>query len=103
MMWLYVMFDLPVGTKKERKLATKFRKALLDQGFEMAQFSVYLRFAESKEAAETHVNKIRRELSSKGNIHIVTITDREYANAFVFSGRKEGKKRSEKPMQLQLF
>ena len=103
MMWLYVMFDLPVGTKKERKLATKFRKFLLDQGFEMAQFSVYLRFAESKEATETHINKIRRELPQKGNVHIVTITDRQYANAFVFSGRKEEKKHSEKPMQLQLF
>jgi len=47
-MWLYVMFDLPVGTKAERKAATQFRKFLLDEGFEMAQFSVYLRFAVSK-------------------------------------------------------
>ena len=31
-MWIFVLFDLPVGTKKERKAATKFREALLDLG-----------------------------------------------------------------------
>ena len=45
MMWLYVMFDLPVGTKAERRAATRFRQSLLDDGFEMAQFSVYLRIS----------------------------------------------------------
>ena len=42
-MWLQVMFDLPVNTKKQRKKATGFRNGLLDLGFEMIQFSVYQR------------------------------------------------------------
>lgn len=33
LMWLIVMFDLPVQTKKDRKLASKFRNDLLDLGF----------------------------------------------------------------------
>ena len=33
LMWTMVIFDLPVGTKGERKAATKFRNFLLDQGF----------------------------------------------------------------------
>jgi len=101
-MWLYVMFDLPVGTRSERKAATEFRKFLLDQGFEMAQFSVYLRFAESKEAAETYIGRIRQSLPSKGKVHIVTITDKQYANARIFSGRKS-ERRSGNPDQLALF
>ena len=44
LMWMIVMFDLPVGTDKERKKATKFRNFLLDEGFSMSQFSVYLKF-----------------------------------------------------------
>ena len=32
-MWLYVMFDLPVETKAQRKRATQFRKDLLKDGF----------------------------------------------------------------------
>lgn len=44
LMWIFVMFDLPVGSKKETREATKFREYLLDEGFEMSQFSVYARF-----------------------------------------------------------
>lgn len=102
MMWLYVMFDLPVGTPEERKIATKFRQSLLDKGFEMAQFSVYLRFAESKEAAETHVSRIRDTLPTKGKVHIITITDRQYGNARIFTGNKR-EQRSDIPNQLALF
>lgn len=102
MMWLYVMFDLPVGTKAERKAAAKFRLFLLDEGFEMAQFSVYLRFAESKEAAEVFISRIRQELPRKGKVHIVTITDRQYGNARIFTGRKH-ERRPQNPDQLALF
>lgn len=102
MMWLYVMFDLPVGTRAERKAATKFRHFLLDRGFEMAQFSVYLRFAESKEAAETHIARIGGALPAKGKVHIVTITDKQYANARIFVGRKQ-ERRCGHPNQLILF
>ncbi len=102
MMWLYVMFDLPVGTKKERKAATKFRKFLLDEGFEMAQFSVYLRFADSKEAADTYVQKIRHALPKSGKVHVVTLTDKQYANAKIFTGRKR-EPAPKNPDQLALF
>jgi len=102
MMWLYVMFDLPVGTKGERKAATRFRNFLLDEGFEMAQFSVYLRFAESKEAAETMIGRVRDSLPQKGKVHIVTLTDKQYGNARIFTGRKR-ERRPQNPDQLALF
>jgi CRISPR-associated protein Cas2 len=102
MMWLYVMFDLPVGTKGERKAATGFRQFLLDEGFEMAQFSVYLRFAESKEAAEVYIERIRAALPRRGKVHIVTITDKQYGNAHIFAGRKR-ERQAGNPDQLVLF
>ena len=51
-MWMMVLFDLPVTEPEERKAATGFRNFLLDQGFEMAQFSVYVRHTSGKEAVE---------------------------------------------------
>ena len=41
--WLMAMFDLPVMTDKERKMASRFRNDLIDHGFLMIQFSVYAR------------------------------------------------------------
>ncbi|GFO81939.1 CRISPR-associated endonuclease Cas2 [Methyloceanibacter sp.] len=102
MMWLYVMFDLPVGTKAERKAATKFRNHLLDLGFEMAQFSVYLKFAESKDAAETSIQKVKEALPNRGKVHIVTITDKQYGNARILTGTKS-ERRPKNPDQLALF
>ena len=34
-LWLFAMFDLPVDTKRARKEYTRFRKALISQGFLM--------------------------------------------------------------------
>ena len=101
-LWLYVMFDLPVLTPTERRAATRFRKLLLDEGFEMAQFSVYLRHASGKDAAEKYINAIRRALPARGKVHIVTITDKQYGNAHVFSGKKH-EHRSGNPDQFLLF
>ncbi len=51
-MWILVMFDLPVGTREDSRAATKFREYLLDEGFEMSQFSIYARFCSGKEQYE---------------------------------------------------
>ena len=40
-MWVLVFFDLPTGTKKERKAYSDFRDALVKDGFTMFQYSIY--------------------------------------------------------------
>ena len=47
LMWIFVMFDLPVDTKEHAREATKFREFLLDEGFEMSQFSIYFAMAKN--------------------------------------------------------
>ena len=42
-MWVMVFFDLPTETRKERKAASEFRKQLVSDGFNMFQFSIYIR------------------------------------------------------------
>lgn len=93
-MWLLVMFDLPVVEDEERKQATQFRNALLDMGFEMAQFSVYMRFAPSKKAADRLAQKIEAILPPGGKVDILSFTDKQYENiahfqnGFVLPARK---------------
>jgi len=101
-MWLVVLFDLPVGTKKERKAATGFRQKLLDIGFEMSQFSVYFRFCAGKEQADAYERKIEQAMPSSGKIHILAITDKQYENIRTYRGRKR-EQSPENPNQFTLF
>ena len=59
-MWVLVFFDLPVGSKSERRTATGFRKLLLDEGFIMKQFSVYLRSVNNRHIADALAQRISR-------------------------------------------
>jgi CRISPR-associated protein Cas2 len=102
LMWMIVLFDLPVLTKKERKAATGFRNFLLDQGFEMSQFSVYMRFCAGKEQTETLTKKVEQGTPPTGKVHIVYLTDKQYENIVCFDGRKREPGRRN-PGQLVLF
>jgi CRISPR-associated protein Cas2 len=101
-MWILVMFDLPTETRPQRKAATVFRNFLLDEGFERSQFSVYARFVNGKEAFQTRVNRIERNLPAQGDIQILNFTDRQYRDIVHFSdqGRRAARRN---PEQLVLF
>lgn len=96
------MFDLPVTLKEERKAATDFRLALRDLGFEMAQYSVYMRFCGSATRFETLVRKVQEALPRGGRVNILQFTDKQYERILCFdSGRRLPQMRS--PEQYQLF
>lgn len=101
-MWLVVMFDLPVGTKKQRKAASSFRFKLLDLGFEMTQFSVYLRFCAGKEQAAVYERKIEKAMPSAGKVHVLAITDKQYENIRTYRGRNR-EQSPKNPEQYALF
>jgi len=96
-LWMIVMFDLPVLTKQERKEANAFRKRLQNQGFERCQFSVYLRWCSGKEVAERYLRQIKGFLPEGGKVDIVTITDKQYEQiiSFVSNRRTPRKKRDQ--------
>ena len=102
MMWMLTMFDLPVQTKKERKAATGFRNFLLDQGFEMCQYSVYLRFVAGKEQADTFIQRISFAVPNTGSVQILMFTDRQYERIVAFEGGKREKEK-ENPDFFELF
>lgn len=101
-MWIMVLFDLPVLTPQERKAAADFRNHLLDEGFEMAQFSVYLRCTPGKEAASAYIRRIEAAVPAEGKVDILQFTDRQYENIICFRGNSR-ESAPKKPGQLLLF
>lgn len=101
-MWLFVYFDLPTETRKERKIAVDFRKMLIKDGFNMFQFSIYLRFCPSMENTEVHAKRIRKQLPEHGKVCLMKFTDRQFGLMEVFYGKKPV--HNEKPpQQLEIF
>ncbi len=88
-MWMLTMFDLPVVKKSERKEATRFRQDLLKLGFEMAQFSVYMRCCVTRERCEALIHHVRQAIPSGGKVAILVFTDKQYANMLHFFAREE--------------
>jgi len=101
-MWMYVMFDLPVVEKEERKMATKFRNHLLDEGFIMAQFSVYYKLIGGKEEIPKYAKRVEKALPPKGKVDILSITDKQYGNIITYRARKT-QKGPKKAAQYLLF
>lgn len=101
-MWLFVFFDLPTETKKDRRNASMFRKNILKDGFDMMQFSVYTRHCASSESADVHEKRIKMLLPPLGKVSILRITDKQYGNIMNFWGRLE-KPKTPPPSQLELF
>lgn len=84
------MFDLPVLTAEERHAATRFRLALLDEGFEMCQYSVYLRCCASTAETRTYTAHVQSGLPEGGRVDILYFTDKQYENIVSFRGRLRG-------------
>ncbi len=101
-MWTLVMYDLPTETKKDRKLAAKFRKELMQDGFSMFQFSMYVRHSASSENADVHKKRVKHMLPEHGKVGILQITDKQFGQMEIFFGKKLQEKEAV-PQQLELF
>lgn len=101
-MWMAVLFDLPTGTKRERSAASKFRNHLLDMGFEMAQFSVYMRFCGDRSKVQPYVDKVERGAPKNGKISIMFFTDKQFSDTINIYNRDVSRPAKE-PEQIVLF
>lgn len=83
------LFDLPVETEEEKRSYRIFRKNLIIEGFSMMQYSVYVRTCPSREFAERLEKRIRKFIPEKGNIRLITITEKQYDDMKVLVGNKK--------------
>jgi CRISPR-associated protein Cas2 len=101
-MWIVVMFDLPVDSKQARKEYTRFRKTLLQLGMTMMQFSVYAKALPSEEAGDCLSTVVHMALPPKGEVRILKVTDRQFGKMEVFTARKTSQP-EQIPDQIGLF
>ena len=102
--WLIVAFDLPVGTQKQRKQATGFRNFLIDDGYQMIQFSVYARACVSFARQETHIDRLRKNLPPEGNVRAIFVTRAQWERSYVIQGSPASEAEAEElPEQIQLW
>lgn len=87
-MRVLVLFDLPTQTNEDKREYTKFRKFLLNDGFMMMQFSVYMRFCRNYQDSQKHIERITKLSPSKGNIRVICVTEKQYEDMILVIGEK---------------
>lgn len=87
-MRIVVFFDLPTKTKANKKAYAKFRKFLIKNGFDMLQFSVYMRICKGRECVDTYKRRIRENVPKKGNVRILPIPNSFYEKMDIIVGRQ---------------
>lgn len=105
-MWIICMFDIPVRTKKEMKRATRFRNTLLDNGFCMKQFSVYIKPCTTLNSAKSVARYLRLYIPANSSVSFLYITDKQYLMTENFLGKYESENEEttrEQNGQLLLF
>jgi len=87
-MRVLVFFDLPTGTAKDRRQYATFRKSLVNDGFEMLQYSVYCRVTLNHDDAEKYIRRIRKYLPPKGSVRLMKITEKQYQSMQILVGEQ---------------
>ena len=90
-MRIIIFFDLPTGTKTERKHYSAFRRFLIQHGFSMLQFSVYERITRNHDDCEKYISMIETHRPPKGDIRCLKVTEKQYEDIKLILGSNEGK------------
>lgn len=102
-MRVVVLFDLPTNTKADRRSATRFRKFLLDDGFDMLQYSVYTRLCPNRDGAEKHMLRVKRNSPDVGSVRVLYLTEHQFATMYVLVGEKTLQEAAIPTTQLAFF
>lgn len=85
-MRLVLFFDLPMVSKADRRIYTKFRKYLITDGFIMLQFSVYVKIFPNRDSLVQYTDRLKRNLPTKGSIRIMSVTEKQYEKMQILIG-----------------
>ena len=82
------MFDMPTITIEDRKNYSKFRDNLIDDGFIMIQYSIYVRICKNQDDITKHINRVKMFTPEKGNIRLLQVTEKQYEQMVMLRGIK---------------
>lgn len=102
-MRMLVFFDLPVVTRAEKRAYTQFRRFLLNDGFDMIQFSVYGRILNGSDAQDKHFKRLIANLPPDGSVRLLTVTEKQFATMKLLVGMPLFQEKAVKANQMLLF
>lgn len=102
-MRLLVFFDLPVVTRAERKAYTIFRRFLINDGYDMIQYSVYGRILNGNDAEQKHMKRLVDNLPPDGSIRVLSVTEKQFASMKLLVGLPLFQEKAVKANQMLLF
>jgi len=85
-MRLLVFFDLPVTTPEDKRAYVKFRKFLLNDGYDMLQWSVYGRISGGTDAVEKHVRRLKNNLPPAGSVRCLPVSEKQFTRMMFMVG-----------------
>lgn len=102
-MRILVFFDLPTLTKADKRAYTLFRRFLLQDGYDMLQWSVYSRIVNGEDDVKKHQKKLTANLPKKGSIRCMKISEKQYAAMEILVGTATVQEEKVSLQQVLLF
>lgn len=102
-MRLMVFFDLPLVKKEDRRAYTVFRRFLLNDGYDMLQFSVYGRILNGADAEQKHMQRLIQNLPPEGSVRVLTVTEKQFASMRLLVGLPLFQEKKVSAQQVLLF
>ncbi len=102
-MRILVFFDLPMVTRTERRAYTIFRRFLINDGYDMIQFSIYGRILNGNDAEQKHMKRLVDNLPPAGSVRCLSVTEKQFASMKLLVGLPLFQEKAVKAQQMLLF
>lgn len=88
-MRILLFFDLPVDDAIAVRRHTRFRKLLIQSGYQMLQYSVYCKICPNRDTVKWHMDYLTKHLPSDGSIMVLMVTEKQYQSIQHLVGTKK--------------
>jgi len=102
-MRLLVFFDLPTLTKEDKRAYTLFRRFLIQDGYDMIQWSVYGRIINGSDAREKHLQRLKSQLPPSGSVRALVVTEKQLSEISILVVKSKPQETMVTTNQLLLF
>lgn len=102
-MRLLVFFDLPTLTKADKKAYTLFRRFLIQDGYDMIQWSVYGRITNGFDDTQTHIKRLSSNLPADGSVRLLQVSEKQFAQMRLLVGLPKTQEKKVHAAQMVLL
>lgn len=102
-MRLMVFFDLPTLTKADKRAYVLFRRFLIQDGYDMIQWSVYGRITNGFDDIKTHLKRLAHNLPPAGSVRCLPVSEKQFAQMRFMVGAPRIQENMVNADQLLLF